>query len=114
MENKTSAGTPLATQNAPVQVIFRWRLGSLPVAFGGSGVDRITGEDMDDLHEEHKPSMPSMDRLSRHRRADLQEIREEAGRTASHVSPGPQLRRVNSAPGPQHTHAIAELEPIGL
>src|SRR6478736_2351272 len=30
IENKTSAGTPLATQNAPVQSIFRWRLCAVP------------------------------------------------------------------------------------
>jgi hypothetical protein len=32
IENSTSAGTPLATQNAPVQSIFRCRLGAAPSA----------------------------------------------------------------------------------
>src|SRR5262249_57882079 len=32
IENSTSAGTPLATQNAPVQSIFRCRLCAVPSA----------------------------------------------------------------------------------
>src|SRR6185437_498086 len=36
IENSTSAGTPLATQNAPVQSIFRCRLCAAPAAVSGT------------------------------------------------------------------------------
>src|SRR6476659_10988606 len=36
IENSTSTGTPLATQNAPVQSIFRWRPCAAPSALSGT------------------------------------------------------------------------------
>src|SRR4029079_14703647 len=36
IENSTSTGTPLATQNAPVQSILRWRPCAAPSALSGT------------------------------------------------------------------------------